>query len=191
MKTMNLKNLLMVAVFSVLAISVSAQRMHKQPRIKVKANKVEMNTQNSNSESTVTSNIVNEEVATTVTAPVQNETVSASTPAAVKSTKRNVISASTEVKESKSFDFTSFSAQLASTSQLMKVKEVKKTAMEKWVMWMIILFGAALLFTILGAIFFFSLTSGLFVLGYVFYIIGALCWLGGGVVLVLGLVGVI
>lgn len=200
MKTMmNVKTLMMLVIMSMLAVTVSAQRMHKHPRVTVKANKVTLNKKGSNDAENVmmpaTATLMQEEnVANVASETLINEVAVATTEtkAEVKNIRKNIVN-SVVVKDVKQmFDFSTYAQQLKEHSRLMKVKEVEKTALEKWIMWMIILFAAAFVFTIMAVIFGLALyTSAGWALATVFWILAGLCWMGGVIVLILGLVGVI
>lgn len=196
MKTnLNLKSFALLLVLSVLAVSVSAQRQYKHPRIKVKASKVE-NTQadvQKPSESTpVASSIMNEESA--INQQVNNEETAV---ASIETKMDNKAKVKFVFKETKNtikamkhpFDFTSFSQKMTEHTQLLKVKDVQKTAMEKWLMIAIILYSAAILFMILAIVGWYAVASyGMWV---AFWVLFGLCITAATVVLVLGLVGVI
>ncbi|MCX7744133.1 MAG: YccS/YhfK family membrane protein [Flavobacteriales bacterium] len=197
--TMYVKSLMMFVMMAMLAVTVSAQRIHKHPRITVKANKVEQKKKNANDAENVvlptTATVMQEEnIANAETEALVNEVAVATVDSKVEVNKvRRSIAKSVDVKDIKHlFNFATYSQKLTEHSRLMKVKEVQKTALEKWLLWMIILFSAAFLFTILAVIFGLALysTAG-WALATVFWILSGLCWLGGLIVLVLGLVGVI
>lgn len=200
MKTMmNVKGLMMLVMMSMLAVTVSAQRLHKHPRITVKANKVTLNKKGSNDAEKVmmpaTASLMQEEKVANVESEIlANEVAVATTEtkAEVKNVRKNIVN-SVVVKDVKQmFDFSTYAQQLKEHSRLMKVKEVEKTALEKWILWMIILFAAAFVFTIMAVIFGVALlNSAGWALATVFWILAGLCWMGGLIVLILGLVGVI
>lgn len=193
---MNVKTLMMLVMMSMLAVTVSAQRMHKHPRVTVKANKVTLNKKGSKDAEKVmmpaTATLMQEEnVANAESETLVNEVAVATTEtkAEVKNARKNIVN-SVVVKDVKQmFDFSTYAQQLKEHSRLMKVKDVEKTALEKWILWMIILFAAALVFSILAVVFFYAIT--VWALSTIFWILAGLCWLGGLIVLVLGLVGVI
>jgi hypothetical protein len=93
-----------------------------------------------------------------------------------------------KVKTNKKIDLVSFTQKLLKHDGILKVQDIKKTNLETWVMIMIILYAAGVLFLILALIFLFATVSyG----GYLaFIILAILCLLGASIVLTLGLVGV-
>ncbi len=194
--TKNLKSVITLVFMFTLTFAVSAQRMHKHPRVTVKANKVELNKKNGKeAEKLITPTTVTvmqeENVAKAETETLVNEVAVATTEtkAEVKQVKKNIVK-SIEVKDAKNvLDFTTYAQQLTKHSRLMKVKEVQKTAMESWLMWMIILFAAAFFFTIMAIIFGYAVYVP--ALWIIFWILAGLCWTGGFVVLILGITGVI
>lgn len=194
---MNVKTLMMLVMMFMSAVAVSAQRVHKHPRVTVKANKVVLNKKGSKDVEKVmtpaTASLIQEEnVANTESEILENEVAVATTEtkADVKEARKNIVKSVVVKEDVKSmFDFTTYAQQLKEHSRLMKVKEVEKTALERWVLWMIILFAAAFMFTILAIIFFYATT--IWALSTVFWILAGLCWMGALIVLVLGLVGVI
>lgn len=197
MKTMmNVKTLMMLLLMSMLAVTVSAQRMHKHPRVTVKANKVTMNKKGSNDAEKVmmpaTATLMQEEnVANAESETLVNEVAVATTEtkAEVKNARKNIVN-SVVVKDVKQmFDFSTYAQQLKEHSRLMKVKDVEKTALEKWLMWMIILLAAAFFFTILAVIFGYAVNVP--ALWIIFWILAGLCWTGAIIVLILGITGVI
>lgn len=197
MKTMmNVKTLMMLLLMSMLAVTVSAQRMHKHPRVTVKANKVTMNKKGSKDAEKVmmpaTATLMQEEnVANAESETLVNEVAVATTEtkAEVKNARKNIVN-SVVVKDVKQmFDFSTYAQQLKEHSRLMKVKDVEKTALEKWLMWMIILLAAAFFFTILAVIFGYAVNVP--ALWIIFWILAGLCWTGAIIVLILGITGVI
>lgn len=197
MKTMmNVKTLMMLLLMSMLAVTVSAQRMHKHPRVTVKANKVTMNKKGSKDAEKVmmpaTATLMQEEnVANAESETLVNEVAVATTEtkAEVKNARKNIVN-SVVVKDVKQmFDFSTYAQQLKEHSRLMKVKDVEKTALEKWLMWMIILLAAAFFFTILAVIFGYAVYVP--ALWIIFWILAGLCWTGAIIVLILGITGVI
>lgn len=197
MKTMmNVKTLMMLVMMSMLAVTVSAQRMHKHPRVTVKANKVTLNKKGSKDAEKVmmpaTATLMQEEnVANAESETLVNEVAVATTEtkAEVKNARKNIVN-SVVVKDVKQmFDFSTYAQQLKEHSRLMKVKDVEKTALEKWLMWMIILLAAAFFFTILAVIFSYAVYVP--ALWIIFWILAGLCWTGAIIVLILGITGVI
>ncbi len=197
MKTMkNLKTSAMLVMMFMLAFTASAQRIHKHPRVTVKANKISLNKNGSNDAekanmpATATlmqeENAAREELETLV-----NEVAVATTEtkAEIKNVRKNIVKSVIVKDEKQIFNFSTYAQQLKEHSRLMKVKEVEKTALETWLMWMIILFALAFLFTIMAVIFFYA--TYILVLSTIFWILAGLCWTAGLIVLVLGLVGVI
>lgn len=193
---MNVKTLMMLLLMSMLAVTVSAQRMHKHPRVTVKANKVTMNKKGSKDAEKVmmpaTATLMQEEnVANAESETLVNEVAVATTEtkAEVKNARKNIVN-SVVVKDVKQmFDFSTYAQQLKEHSRLMKVKDVEKTALEKWLMWMIILLAAAFFFTILAVIFGYAVYVP--ALWIIFWILAGLCWTGAIIVLILGITGVI
>lgn len=197
MKTMmNVKTLMMLLLMSMLAVTVSAQRMHKHPRVTVKANKVTLNKKGSKDAEKVmmpaTATLMEEEkVAHVESETLVNEVAVATTEtkAEVKNARKNIVN-SVVVKDVKQmFDFSTYAQQLKEHSRLMKVKDVEKTALEKWILWMIILLAAAFFFTILAVIFGYAVNVP--ALWIIFWILAGLCWTGAIIVLILGITGVI
>ena len=92
------------------------------------------------------------------------------------------------VKSNKKSDRNAFTKRVKEKSKLMEVKDVKKSLMAKWVLFMLICFGAALLFGILAAVFLYGgLSSSLYI---VFAILSTIAFIGGIIFLILGLMGV-
>lgn len=202
--TMNLKSLMMLGVMCLLAVSVSAQRIHKHPRVTVKANKgdykrdVENKVENQNISTTAV--IVNEDNY----AKAENDLMSNETEfTSISEDNKEVIQSKKQMKKEEiitnintSINSLPFVNNLLNHTKLFKVREVKKIAMEKWLLIMIILFSAAFLFLLLAIIFAVisagtSGTSGTEALAWICWLLFGLCLTGGVVVLVLGLVGVI
>jgi VIT1/CCC1 family predicted Fe2+/Mn2+ transporter len=197
MKTMmNVKTLMMLVMMSMLAVTVSAQRMHKHPRVTVKANKVTLNKKGSKDAEKVmmpaTATLMQEEnVANAESETLVNEVAVATTEtkAEVKNARKNIVKSVVVNEVKQIFDFSTYAQQLKEHSRLMKVKEVEKTALEKWLMWMIILLAAAFFFTILAVIFGYAVYVP--ALWIIFWILAGLCWTGAIIVLILGITGVI
>lgn len=198
MKTsMKAKGLMMLSIMMTIAVSISAQRMYKHPRVTVKTNKVHLNKNKATAKEaeklvipTTTTVLEEEIVANTEIEFLEHEVTVASTEtkSAVKNIRKNLVK-SFEMKDVKNvFDFTTYGQQLTEHSRLMKVKEVQKTALEKWLLWMIILFALAFLFTIIAVIFGVYISGALSI---IFWILAGTCWFGGIIVLILGLAGVI
>lgn len=194
--TMNVKSVMMLALMTMLTVTVSAQRMHKHPRITVKANKVELNKKDGKDAKELnmpaTAALMQEEnVAKAETENLLNEVAVATTEtkAEVKQVRKNIVKSEVVKDSKKVLDFTTYAQQLTEHNRLMKVKEVEKTALETWLMWMIILFAAAFLFTILAVVFGYAVFVP--ALWVIFWIFAGLCWTGGIIVLILGITGII
>lgn len=202
MKTcMQAKGLMMLSIMMTIAVTISAQRMYKHPRVTLKTNKFHLNKNKAKAKEAeklimpATITVLEEEiVANTEIESLEHEVTVASTETkvAVKNVRKNLVK-SFEMKDVKNvFDFTTYGQQLTEHSRLMKVKKVQKTALESWLLWMIILFAAALAFSILAVIFGVALFStASLALSTIFWIFAGLCWFGGIIVLILGIAGII
>lgn len=188
---------LAVVAMTLMLTAANAQQRYKHvPRVKIKKHEVAVVESEQTNTTTTSQMMVAEEKST----PVVNETVStvSETAPVVASTENNVI-AETKTKSvvhhnkvekvNKRASKESFTNKVKDNSKLMDVKDAKKSNMERWVLIMIILLAAALIFTILALIFLFA--TYIYALYLVFIIIAGLCWIGAGVVLLLGLLGVI
>jgi hypothetical protein len=96
--TMNVKSVMMLALMTMLTVTVSAQRMHKHPRVTVKANKVELNKKNGKDAEKLnmpaTATVMQEEnVAKAETETLVNEVAVATTEtkAEVKQVRKNIV----------------------------------------------------------------------------------------------------
>jgi len=187
--------LAVVATTLMLTAANAQQRYKHVPRVKIKKQEVAV-VENEQTYTTTTSQMM---VAEEKTTPVVNESVAtvSETAPVVASTENNVV-AVTKTKSVVSHNKVeklnhkaskeSFTNKVKDNSKLMDVKDVKKSNMEKWLLIMIILLAVGLVFLILGVVLTFAVFSPI---GWIFYIIGALCWTGAGIVLILGLTGVI
>lgn len=196
MKTnLNLKSFVLLLVLSVMAVTVSAQRQYKHPRIKVKASKIE-NKQaevNKSAEASPVSSVIlqEEHIASNEIANEEIALVSTDKKAENKAKVKFVFSETANVVKSMKhpFDFVSFSNKMKEHTRLLKVKDVQKTAMEKWLLIAIILYAAAVVFMILAIVGEYAVYSyGMWI---AFWILFAFAITAATIVLVLGLVGVI
>jgi ABC-type multidrug transport system fused ATPase/permease subunit len=206
MKTLNsLKHFgLALIAMTLMLTAANAQARYKHvPRVKVdKMERAKITGTKKTSTKTTTQYINIEE----------NKAVASDVPATVNATENTEVASSSEevvvvnkktksivkhnkvvkVKKNKKANTDSFTNKVKENSKLMDIKDVKKSALAKWVIIMIILFAVGLLFLILAFVFLYAgiLTYATLFLYYIFLIIGLLCIAGGGVVLTLGLMGV-
>lgn len=197
MKT-TLKSSILVAVCSLLAVNIYAQRQHKHfKRVKVDNKKIE-----APAPTFMTPGSVEELKPVTTESSIQPEITGTATENVVASTENNTANKVEKaskarvksqkvhtVKETKGQDNGFFTQKLNIKNKVLDVKDVKKSNLERWVLIMIILFAAGFLFMILALVMAFAVYSGIGAL--IFWILFALCWTAASVVLVLGLVGVI
>lgn len=195
MKTLNsMKNygLALLAMMVVLTAANAQSRYKHVPRVKVdKKQTVKVNTPKEVAINTTTAEFIQEEsnnvVATEIATVNENTTVASVSEehVVVNNNKTNaVVHHNKVVKNNKKADKDSFTNTVKNNSKLMDVKDVKKTALERWLLWMIICLAIAVVFTIIGAIFWYN------IVGLIFFIIGALAWLGAVIFLILGLAGI-
>lgn len=197
----NLRNLglSIVAVMLMGGLANAQSQFHKLPRVKVDSKKIEYTKNNKQTKNEVKTTVTE----TSFIAPVETKTnveVVSTTPTvetASTSTENTVVTskaktkvvAKKEVKKStKTVSSSEFTKKVKTNSKLMDIKDTKKSAMEKWLMWMLILLGAGLIFIIVGVVLWLVAFSPI---GWIFYVLGALCFTAAGVMLILGLTGVI
>lgn len=198
MKTiLNAKSIVLLVMIFAFGATLNAQRHYKHPRVKVKAEKVTKMTVKEEKTSPkviapVTSTVVNqEEVAINNETTTNDVTVASTNKADVKVTKihKNIKRNEVVVKEKKNIlDLTSFTKKLMKHDKILKVQDVKNTNMETWLLIVIILGAAAVLFLILAIIGGVTYIWALWIIGWIFF---ALCIIGIAIVLPLGLTGVI
>lgn len=199
MKSLNsFKNygLALIAMTLMLTAANAQSRYKHVPRVKVDGKKVEKVTTQEVAAPTTTAAVMNVEanntVATEPTVNVENTAVaSVAEDVVVLNHKSNsVINHKKVVKNNKKADRDGFTKTTKESSKLLDVKDVKKSNMAKWVLYMIICLIAALIFTILAIVFLYSLSYSLIFLYYIFLAIATLAWIGAIVFLILGLAGV-
>lgn len=200
MKSLNsFKNygLALIAMTLMLTAANAQSRYKHVPRVKVDGKKIEKVTMPEEVVVTPTTAAVmnvNESnvVAIEPSSNVENTTVaSVSEDVVVLNHKSNsVVNHDKVVKNNKKANRDTFTNNAKEKSRLMDVKDVKKSNMEKWVLYMIICLIVALIFTILAIVFLYSLSYSLLFLYYIFLAIATLAWIGAIVFLILGLAGV-
>lgn len=198
MKTFtNFKGIALLMLLSVLTLSLNAQRRYKKQRVKVNAETI-INSNDHNREiSKVKNTPVTNEIVTEESAVIENENtinevtvVSTNSSVDIKKVRKNLRK---EVKETKvknydKNDLFSFTKRLANNNKVLKVQDVEKTALETWVLIMIILYVAFVVFLILALVFLYAIYSyGAYL---AFIILAILCGIGASIVLTLGLIGV-
>jgi hypothetical protein len=195
MKTLNVLKrggLALVAFCFMLTLANAQARYKHMPRVKVdkqaKATVVEQTP-------TTTAAIINTENNVAITTPVaENTTTVASTNEEVVVLETKTTSAvkhQSIVKQNKKADHNAFTKKVKENSKLMDVKDVKKTALQKWLLYMIICLAIAVLFTILAAVLAITfIYAGLYGLYVLFWIIAGLAYAAALVFLILGLTGV-
>ena len=196
MKTItSMKNYgLAILAMMVMLTAANAQSRYKHvPRVKVdKKNHSKVTMPVEKATTTTTAEFIQAEennvVASEVITVNENTTVaSAEQEVVVNNNKSNsVVHHNKVVKNTQKADKDNFTNTVKDNSKLMDVKDVKKAAMERWLLWMIICLAIAVVFTILAAVFIFVS----YVLSIVFWIIAGLAWLGAVVFLILGLAGI-
>jgi hypothetical protein len=83
----------------------------------------------------------------------------------------------------------SFLHPVKSTRRLMKTKEIHQLQMDKWLIYMIVLYCAGVLFLVLSLIFLHILISP--VLYYIFLVVSLVCLAAATIILPMGLAGLI
>lgn len=200
MKSLNVfkkSGLAALAIMLIMNVATAQSRYKHVPRTKVDK-KHELNIKTNDVKQT--NNVTTNEVVTPVTetanvTPVVTESPVEVTAVASNNTSevvvvnhpvKSVVAKKDEMKENKRANHDSFVNKLNEKSTLLKVKDVKKTLLQKWLLWMIICLAIAVVFTILAAVFpFISWTLSL-----VFWIIAGLAWIAALIFLILGLAGV-
>lgn len=185
----------------VMLTAANAQSRYKHvPRVKVdkKYNEKVTIKEKKNTATTTTASYMEVEKTNTVAeTPVittsENTTVVSNTEevVVVNNKTKTVVKHKPVVKTNKKANHDAFTKKAKDNSKLMDVKDVKKSAMEKWVLIMIILYAAGILFLILAFVFLYTLTYTAIGLYYAFLILGLLCLLAASIILPLGLAGVI
>lgn len=199
MKSLNLlkkSSLLALAIMVVMNVATAQSRYKHVPRVKVdRKHQTAVKTQETTPVVTPVTQEVNtptEVAVNTVTeVNVENTTVASTGSEIVvapNKTRRANTSTDQMVVTKKGADRDSFTHKLKDNHKLLQVKDVKKTALAKWLLWMIILLILALVFTILAVVLGFVVFSP--ALWTVFWILAALCYLGAIVFLILGLAGI-
>ncbi len=201
MKSFNsLKNygLALLAMMLMLTAANAQSRYKHVPRVKVDRKYTEKVTvKEKKSANTTTTAFINVEenntvaTETPVVTSTENTTVASTTEdvVIVNNKTNNVVKHNKVVKNNKKADRDAFTNKVKDNSKLLDVKDVQKTAMEKWVLIMIILYAVGIVFLILAFVFLYAIFSA--ALYYVFLIIGLLCLLAASIILPLGLAGVI
>lgn len=199
MKTLTLKSSVLVAAFSLLVVfSYSQGRYGHLKRVKTKKTEIEQpaatkmtpgKVENKTVTSEHFSNKENVTVENNYIAPEHDAVASTNSGEVAKSKVDSKVRVKAVTKTKASKEKTGlFTQKFQKQHKVWDIEKVKKANLETWLLIMIILFAAAVLFLILAIVFAFAVGSfGLYV---VFYILAALCFIGGGVVLVLGLTGV-
>jgi hypothetical protein len=181
----------------VMLTAANAQSRYKHvPRVKVDkkyTEKVTIKEKKSTATATTASYVNVEETNTVAETPVvtENTTVASNNQEVVVANHKtkSVVKHHPVIKTNKKANHDAFTKKAKDNSKLMDVKDVKKSALEKWVLIMIILYAVGIVFLILAFVFLFALYS--YALYYVFLIIGVLCLLAASIILPLGLAGVI
>lgn len=191
--------------FSIIGVSANAQALYKhRKRVRVEASTPDYTRNNDKSDSKVTPISTTTTTAGTInienqielnTVPViETATASNSDEVVVVDTKKSSKTNTTEVTKKggkHKVDLFGFTKKLKDNSKLFAIKDVKKSKLQKWLLWMIILLIMAVVFTILAIIFgLVLLGTASFALWTLFWILAALCYLGAVVFLILGLAGV-
>lgn len=189
--------LALLAMMVMLTAATAQSRYKHVPRVKVdkKYSKV-TNTETKVAPTTTASYVNVEETNTVAETPVvnasENTTVASNTEeVVVVNHKTKAVVKHKMVKTNKKANHDAFTKKGKDNSKLMDVKDVKKASMEKWVLIMIILYAAGILFLILAFVFLYTLYASGVGLYYAFLIIGLLCLLAASIILPLGLAGVI
>ena len=197
MKTLNsMKNygLALIAMMLMLTTANAQARYKHVPRVKIDAKTMEKLTiPEKKAVSTTTAAYLNVEennvVATESTVNVENTTVASTSEEVVVINKTTpVVKHNKVIKNNKKANISPFTKKVKESSKLMDVKDVKKSAMAKWVLYMIICLIAALIFTILFVIFGYAVF--IYALYLVFLILALIAWVGAGLFLTLGLAGI-
>ena len=188
--------LALIAMTLMLTAANAQSRYKTHPRVKIGKNetqKVDINQEKTTPVTTTAQFIQVEEnnaVAVENSTPATENVTVASTSqevVVVNHKTTSVVKHPEMIKAKKKADKQAFTDKVKNNSKLLDVKDVKKTNMETWLLIMIILYAAGLVFIILGVVFTFTLFGPL---GLIFYIIGALCLIAASIVLILGLTGV-
>ena len=172
MKTLNsIKNYgLALVAMTLMLTAVNAQARYKHvPRVKVDTQKTEKSAlPQEKAANTIAAAFINVEentpVATETVANIENTTVASTTEdvVTVNNKTKSVVKHHKVVKNNKKVHSDGFTKNVKKNSKVMEVKDVKKSALARWILYMIICLAAALLFTILAA-----------ALAYTLYVSGA------------------
>lgn len=200
MKTLNsMKNygLALIATTLMLTVANAQVRYKHVPRVKTDAKIVEkLTVPQEKSVSTTTATYMNAEenntVATEPTVNVDNTTVASTSEDVVVNNKTTTaVKHNKVVKNNKKTDVAPFTKKVKENSKLMDVKDLKKSLLAKWLLYMIICLIVAVIFTILAAALAYSAyVGGFYGLVIVFWIIAGLAWAGAVAFLILGLAGI-
>jgi hypothetical protein len=200
MKTLNIlkrSGLALIAFCFMLTIANAQARYKHMPRVKIEKQPRTVVVGQEKTMGTTTAAIVNTEantsVATESTTPViENTTVASNNEDVVvlETKTKSVVKHKKAIKSKRTADKNVFTKRVKENSKLMDVKDVKKAALQRWLMLMIIFLAIGVLCIILALVFSFTYLLSLYVLATILYIVGALLITAGLVFLVLGLTGV-
>jgi|GEM_PF-6258634 len=198
MKTfVNVRSVVLLVMMFAFGLTLNAQRRYKHPRGKADAKEIIYTKATEEKVSgtevkTVTETVVENETAAVETEKMNSDVTVASTTSEVnvkKVHKTITRKNATDVKEKNTrADLVSFLKKMNDHTNILKVQDIEKTNMETWVLIVIILGAAALLFLILAIIGIATLIGALYLIGWIFF---GLCITALLIVLLLGLLGVI